>query len=113
MSNANVSAAASQPGWLDALRAHARSHAFAAWGLGLSALALLALLLQSLAQILAGEASAVLRFALIGGTAGFAATALGALPALRGASTQRMPEVEGQPDWLRSRAVYSHGLVFR
>ena len=82
MSNANVSAAASQPGWLDALRAHARSHAFAAWGLGLSALALLALLLQSLAQILAGEASAVLRFALIGGTAGFAATALGALPAL-------------------------------
>ncbi|MEZ5616063.1 MAG: ZIP family metal transporter [Rhodocyclaceae bacterium] len=82
MSNANASAIASQPGWLDALRAHARSHPFAAWGLVLSALAVIALLGQSLLQIATGEATAVLRFALIGGAAGFAATALGAVPAL-------------------------------
>ncbi len=76
------STATSPPNWFGALRAHARSHAFAAWGLGLSALALLALLLQSCAQIFAGHASAVLGLALIGGGAGFAATALGAAPAL-------------------------------
>ena len=71
-----------QSGWLEALRAHARSHMPAALGLGLSALAVVALLGQSLLQIATGEASAVLRFALIGGAAGFAATALGAAPAL-------------------------------
>lgn len=71
-----------QSGWLDALRAHARSHMPAALGLGLSALAVVVLLGQSLLQIATGEASAVLRFALIGGAAGFAATALGAAPAL-------------------------------
>ena len=71
-----------QSGWLDALRAHARGHMLAALGLGLSALAVVALLGQSLLQIATGEARAVLRFALIGGAAGFAATALGAAPAL-------------------------------
>lgn len=71
-----------QDGWLGALRAHARAHAFAAAGLGLSLLAVAALLAQSLAQVLAGEASVGLRYALLGGGAGFAATALGAVPAL-------------------------------
>lgn len=69
-------------GWVAMLRAHARAHAFAAWGLGLSALAVFLLLAQSLAQALAGEAGAVLRYALLGGGAGFAATAFGAAPAL-------------------------------
>jgi ZIP family zinc transporter len=72
----------SQTGWLDTLRAHAREHAFAAWGLGLSVLAVVLLLAQSLVQVIAGEATAVLRYALAGGAAGFIATALGAVPAL-------------------------------
>jgi ZIP family zinc transporter len=68
--------------WLVALRAHARDHLAAALGLGVALLVVLALLAQSIAQVLAGEAAAGLRYALLGGTAGFAATALGALPAL-------------------------------
>lgn len=70
------------PNWLAALRAHARQHSFAALGLGVALLALLALLGQSLVQIVAGDAAAGLRYALLGGAAGFATTALGALPAL-------------------------------
>jgi ZIP family zinc transporter len=68
--------------WLAALRVHARSHGFAALGLGVGLLAVVALLAQSLAQVFAGEAAAGLRYAMLGGAAGFAATALGALPAL-------------------------------
>jgi ZIP family zinc transporter len=70
------------PNWLAALRAHARQHSFAALGLGVALLAVLALLGQSLVQIVAGDAAAGLRYALLGGAAGFATTALGALPAL-------------------------------
>lgn len=70
------------PGWLAALRTHAHKHSFAAMGLGIALLAVLALLAQSLWQVLAGEAPAGLRYAMIGGAAGFATTALGALPAL-------------------------------
>jgi ZIP family zinc transporter len=72
----------SPAGWLAALRSHARRHGFAAFGLGVGLLAVVALLAQSLAQVFAGEAAAGLRYALLGGAAGFAATALGALPAL-------------------------------
>jgi len=43
---------------------------------------IVALLAQSLLQVIAGEAAAAVRFALLGGAAGFAATALGAVPAL-------------------------------
>ncbi len=68
--------------WFAALREHAREHSAAALGLGVAALAVLALLLQSLVQVIAGEADAVLRYAMLGGAAGFAATALGAVPAL-------------------------------
>lgn len=60
-----------QTGWFDTLRMHAREHAFAAWGLGLSALGIVALLAQSLVQVIAGEAAAAVRFALLGGAAGF------------------------------------------
>lgn len=70
------------PGWLASVRVHAREHPFAAFGL-LAGLALVAgLVLQSAMQVWAGEASAGLRYGMLGGAAGFAATALGALPAL-------------------------------
>lgn len=62
--------------------AHARAHKAAALGLAVGLLAVLALLLQNLLQIAAGTAAPGLRLALLGGAAGFATTALGALPAL-------------------------------
>jgi ZIP family zinc transporter len=77
--------ASPKPGWLALLREHAREHTAAALGLGLALLGVLALLVQSLAQVAGGNAAPGLRLALLGGAAGFATTALGALPALRGA----------------------------
>ena len=74
--------AVSKPGWLSLLRRHAERHVPAALGLGLALLVVLALLVQSTVQVLAGEVKLGLHYALLGGAAGFAATALGALPAL-------------------------------
>jgi ZIP family zinc transporter len=74
--------AAPRPVWLALWRDHARRHVPAALGLALALLAVLALLAQSLAQVAGGTAPAGLRLALLGGAAGFATTALGALPAL-------------------------------
>ena len=71
-----------KPGWGMLLREHARAHKPAAAGLGVALVGVLVLLLQSLLQIADGTAAPGLRLALIGGTAGFATTALGALPAL-------------------------------
>ena len=71
-----------KPGWGELLREHARRNAPVALGLGFALLGVLALLLQSLAQVASGEALPGLRFAVLGGMAGFATTALGALPAL-------------------------------
>jgi ZIP family zinc transporter len=68
--------------WLALLRGHAREHAPAALGLGVALLVVLALLVQSTAQVFSGQAAPGLRLALLGGLAGFATTALGALPAL-------------------------------
>ena len=68
--------------WFHAARKHARSHALAAAGLAAAVVAILALLVQSLVQVLAGEVAAGFAYAMLGGAAGFAATALGALPAL-------------------------------
>jgi ZIP family zinc transporter len=68
--------------WAATLHQHARLHTPAALGLGLALLGVLALLGQSLAQLAISDAAPGLRLALLGGTAGFAATALGALPAL-------------------------------
>jgi ZIP family zinc transporter len=68
--------------WAATLRQHALLHAPAALGLGLGLLAVVALLGQSLAQLAGGNAAPGLRLAMLGGAAGFAATALGALPAL-------------------------------
>jgi ZIP family zinc transporter len=69
-------------GWPALWLAHARGHKAAALGLVLALLAVLALVLQNLWQIAAGAAAPGLRLALLGGAAGFATTALGALPAL-------------------------------
>ena len=68
--------------WIDVLREHARRHALIAAGLGIALLGVAGLLLQSLMQVMDDNAVPALRYALLGGAAGFAATALGALPAL-------------------------------
>ncbi len=68
--------------WWSIFRIHAREHVLAAAGLTLGLAGVLFLLLQSLFQIASGQAEAVVRYALLGGLAGFATTALGALPAL-------------------------------
>lgn len=68
--------------WMDALLSHARDHWPAAIGLGLALLAVVFLLGQSIGQIMAGNAPVGLQLALLGGAAGFVATAAGALPAL-------------------------------
>lgn len=69
---------------------HARNHPVTALGLGLSALAVAALFLSSAARVLEGEADAALRYGLTGGLVAFAATSLGAVPALflRGISSR-------------------------
>jgi len=74
--------AAPKPGWAMLLREHARLHTPATLGLGLALLGVLALLMQSLAQLAGGNAAPGLRLAMLGGMAAFATTALGALPAL-------------------------------
>jgi ZIP family zinc transporter len=68
--------------WPEAFLAHARAHPLAALGLGVGLLSVMALLAQSTVRLLGGEATLALRYAMLGGAAGFAATALGALPAL-------------------------------
>lgn len=64
--------------WLDQIR----SHPWSAAGLGFAALAVSALLAASATGLASEQAFVTLRLALLGGTAGLAATALGALPAL-------------------------------
>lgn len=74
--------ASGKQGWLTLLRQHVRSHKPAALGLGVGLLGVLLMLMQSLMQVFNGNAAAGFNLALLGGAAGFAATALGALPAL-------------------------------
>ncbi len=70
------------PTWFGLLRRHAGDHPLIATGLGIALVTMLGLLLQSLVLIWSGEADAAVRYALLGGLAGFATTTLGALPAL-------------------------------
>ena len=74
--------AVAKPGWLDLLREHAGRNKPAAIGMGVALVGVLALILQSVVQIAGGTAAVGLRLAIIGGFAGFAATAVGAVPAL-------------------------------
>lgn len=68
--------------WPAILRDYATTHPATTLGFGIGLLGVVILLGQSLLQIAVGEAPLGVRNALIGGTAGFAATALGAVPAL-------------------------------
>ena len=71
-----------QNSWLGAARHHAQNHTLAFVSLSLGLLAVLVLLTQSVWTLASGEFSVGVRYGLLGGLAGFAATALGALPAL-------------------------------
>jgi ZIP family zinc transporter len=66
--------------WSAVWLAQARAHPITAAGFGIALLAVLGLLIASLSQTITGEEKAAFRFALLGGLAGFAATALGAAP---------------------------------
>jgi ZIP family zinc transporter len=69
--------------WFGALRTHARAHRLTLAGFGGAILATATLLAAGLSRIAEGDAGGEgLRHALLGGTVGFAATALGALPGL-------------------------------
>ena len=70
------------PSWSVQLREQIQERPLIALGLLLALAAVLLLLLQSLIMLAAGDISPGVRYGLIGGVAGFAATALGALPAL-------------------------------
>lgn len=70
------------PDWRVIFLAHVRQHPFTASGLLMALLALLVLLSQSLWLAVFSESGILLRWALAGGMAAFAATSLGALPAL-------------------------------
>lgn len=68
--------------WSAQLLRHMRAHPLTAIGLAMALATILLLLTQSLIMMLSGHASTGARYGMIGGLAGFATTALGALPAL-------------------------------
>lgn len=71
-----------EPSWAEILRAHAQEHPAITAGLLSASVVVLFLVGQSLIHISQGPDAQFLHYALIGGMAGFAATALGALPTL-------------------------------
>ncbi len=76
-------------GWLASLERHALARPFTTGGLLFALLAVAAWLAQSVQQALGGNGPAGLAWGLGAGMAGFAATALGALPAL---ALRRLPQ---------------------
>jgi ZIP family zinc transporter len=68
--------------WTSTLYTHAAQNRLIAAGFVLALLGVIALLTQSFVQMASGSAQPEMRLALLSGTAGFLATALGALPAL-------------------------------
>lgn len=68
--------------WRATWLAQAHAHPWTSAGLALAVAVVAWLLLASVWRVSQGEADAALRLGLLGGMAGFAATALGALPAL-------------------------------
>jgi len=68
------------PSWSALWRTQVRAHPLTAAGFALAGLGVMLLLVSSVYHIVIGEASASLRWALLGGTAACAATAVGALP---------------------------------
>jgi len=79
MSEANISALSN---WLIAARSQAREKPFTVYGLGISAVFVLILLLQSLYNIVTGNIADVVSYAFLGGLVAFAATSIGVLPAV-------------------------------
>jgi ZIP family zinc transporter len=73
---------AEQRDWRIEFRGHAAAHPLTALGLALAFFGVLALLMQSIVRLSLGDDNLALGYALAGGTAGFLATTLGALPAL-------------------------------
>lgn len=71
-----------QASWASAWMAHARANPAPATGLAIAGTAIALLLVGSVVEVLSGRAWEPLRLALLGGTAGLAATALGALPGI-------------------------------
>ena len=67
-------------GWYSLIGQRARQRPFISVGMALSLLVVCALLVQSLTRALTGDLTHVVWLALLGGVAGFGATALGALP---------------------------------
>ena len=72
----------SLPAWPDYLRQHIKTYPLTAIGLGIAALGVLLLIVQSVWQIVSGHSSTYVNWGLMGGLLGFAATTAGALPAL-------------------------------
>ncbi|MEW6133126.1 MAG: ZIP family metal transporter [Pseudomonadota bacterium] len=68
--------------WRAAWANQAHEHPYTALGLAVALAAVVLLLVSSIWRVAVGEADAALRLGFLGGVAGFAATALGALPAL-------------------------------
>ena len=68
--------------WLASARHHAQTHRLAFVSLSVGVLAVGLLLAQSLSMVLTADMATGVRYGLLGGLASFAATALGALPAL-------------------------------
>lgn len=68
--------------WIGAARIHAQGHPAATAGLALAVCAVLWLLGSSVLEITSGAVRLPLQLALLGGAAGFVATAVGALPAV-------------------------------
>ncbi|WP_337841379.1 ZIP family metal transporter [Rheinheimera sp.] len=80
--NTPTSLSLSGHSWWPELRSHIVDHKLAAFGLAVALLAVLLLLGQSLLHLSDSPSSDKLKLALLGGTAGFVATTLGAVPAL-------------------------------
>ena len=78
----NRNQTSARSGWVGSLLAYACDNRAAAAGLTLAVLSILALVMPTVAALASGDAAPGLRNALLGGLAGFAATTLGALPAL-------------------------------
>lgn len=68
--------------WTGSLFAYARDNQATAFGLALAVFSILLLVIPTISALASGDAAPGLHNALLGGLAGFAATTLGALPAL-------------------------------
>lgn len=82
MKHSVVSSDSTNPGWSIVLIEHVKDHRMAAAGLVMAGAMVLYLIAQGVYVSLVGQAGGGLQWALLGGTAGFLATALGAVPAL-------------------------------